>query len=518
MRLLTALCCALWLALPARPVVAETGLDQPPRVDVFGERLDISFREVEIAEAVELLSRRGKRNIILSDGIKGTITVNLFNVTVEEAVRIIAEGAGHAVEFRDRTFFIIRRDDVGKFSQGGIMEVKAFGIQYSDVNVVSNIVKEQLSKFGNVTVLPGRGMLVVRDRPDFMRAIEHVIRAVDREPQQILIEARILEITLDDTQAVGVDWAKAVTSGKTVFNDAGAGQVLTQNFATTVGPGLFFNFFTPELGVLLSALETKGRLRTLSTPTLLAVENQESNVIIGDRLGYQVTTTINNVTTESVEFLDSGVILRVTPSVDRDDRVLLKVHPQVSTGVIAAGIPSLSTTEVTTTLLIPDGQTTFIGGLIRQNISENRDGVPYLSDIPLIGGLFGAEEKTNLRTETVVLITPYIVRDGIPPGNQEQVDKALENKRILEGEAERINEIINESRSGWLHPRNPSAPAVPDELLPDMMPPLDPAFAPGTAPPPPDAAAPATRPMTRQQQQQLDADIEALQRRLAEDS
>jgi len=162
---------------------------------------------------------------------------------------------------------------------------------------------------------------------------------------------------------------------------------------------------------VLNVLNEKGRVRTLSTPKLLALENQEASVIIGERQGYRVTTTINQVTTESVEFLESGVILNVIPSVDGQGRILMEIHPEVSTGTIQAGIPDKSTTEVTTVLLAEDGQTIFIGGLIKNSTDYQRNGLPVLGDIPVMGRLFSdIEEKVGM-TETVVLITPYLIKD-----------------------------------------------------------------------------------------------------------
>ena len=103
-----------------------------------------------------------------------------------------------------------------------------------------------------------------------------------------------------------------------------------------------------------------GRVRTLSTPKLLALEHEEAEVIIGDRIGYRVTTTINQVTTESIEFLESGIILNVQPYVDRNGRIMMDIHPEVSTGTITNdGMPNQTTTEVTTQLLADDGQTIF---------------------------------------------------------------------------------------------------------------------------------------------------------------
>ena len=122
-----------------------------------------------------------------------------------------------------------------------------------------------------------------------------------------------------------------------------------------------------------------------------------------------MTTTINQITTETIEFLQSGVILNVTAAVDRAGKVLLKIHPEVSNGTVQDGIPSQTTTEVTTQLLADDGQRIFIGGLLRTTDTVSRVGLPVLSQIPVLGALFSQNEERTVNTETVVLITPYIV-------------------------------------------------------------------------------------------------------------
>jgi type II secretory pathway component GspD/PulD (secretin) len=165
-----------------------------------------------------------------------------------------------------------------------------------------------------------------------------------------------------------------------------------------------------QLDVFLSALSSQGRVHTLSTPKLLALENQEAQAVIGERVGYKVTTTINQVTTESIQFLDTGVILKVTPSVDQRGRVLLNIHPEVSSASLASGIPSKKSTEVTTQLLCEDGQSVFIGGLIKRVSSKRRTGVPVLGDLPAVGALFSSTEEIGTTTETVVVITPRVVK------------------------------------------------------------------------------------------------------------
>jgi len=178
----------------------------------------------------------------------------------------------------------------------------------------------------------------------------------------------------------------------------------------------------------------------LSTPKLLALEGQEASVIIGDRRGFQVTTTINQVTSETIEFLESGVILRVTPQVDEDGNVLLDVHPEVSTGnVDANGIPSQVTTEVTTQLLVPSDRTAFIGGLIKHTATISQDGVPVLRRVPVIRRMFSNEERTEVNTETIVLITPRIVDTLDDAWNQEATDAVEEVDAEVSNAAEAMD-------------------------------------------------------------------------------
>ena len=283
-------------------------------------------------------------------------------------------------------------------------------------------------------------MLVVEDMPEYVSRVESILAEVDVQPKQILIEAKVLEVTLDDSDTFGVDWARLFTT------ESGNGRVGVTGLTSKGSPGLFFEIMTPHIEAALNTLETKGRVRTLSTPKLLALENQEASVIIGDRLGFKVTTTINQVTTESVEFLESGIILRVTPSVDAQGRVMLNIHPEVSNGKINDGIPSQTTTEVTTKFLANDGQTIFIGGLLKNSTTESRDGVPVLGSLPAIGSLFSKRERVSLNTETVVLITPYIVHGTEHPVHAEQKARVDQADHALQKDSNRIRKYFNRNK------------------------------------------------------------------------
>jgi type II secretory pathway component GspD/PulD (secretin) len=397
------------------------------------QRFTLNQRDVPIAEAMDQLSRQTRVNVLLSREVVGNVSFNLYDVTVDEAIRSIASAAGYAVEKVGDSYFVIGREEAKLYSQGGVTTARAFPIQYADPAEVLNLLTPYLSGYGKITSLPERKMIVVEDTAPFVARVQSILEQVDRRPNQILIEARILEVTLDDEESYGIDWQKAFSSGD------GDGSVGTRGLDAAGGSatrGMFLSVVRPDIEGALSLLSEQGRVRTLSTPQLLALENQEASVIVGDRQGYRVTTTINQVTTESIEFLESGVILRVTPTVDSMGRIMLSIHPEVSTGTIVGGIPSQSTAEVTTRLLVPSGRTVFIGGLMKHSLTQRNQGVPGLKRVPVLRRLFSNDVKTGNNTETVVLITPHIVSDNGSTIEADKVETVREAERLLKSEAE----------------------------------------------------------------------------------
>ena len=403
------------------------------------EKISLTFHDVEISEAMEMLAVKERVNIVLAKDVQGTISVNLYNVSLRQAILSIADAAGYAVEYRNGSYFVLNREESGKYAQSGLTELRAFKVEYSDASVVEQILENYLSEYGNITNLAERKMLVVEDLPSFISRIEKILAEIDLEPKQIFIEAKILEISLRETESFGLDWAKLFSS------DGGSGVVGTRGLSNPLSPGLFFDLVTPNVEVALDALFARGRLQTLSTPKLLALEDQEAEVIIGDRLGFRVTTTINQVTSETIEFLESGVILRVLPSVDGQGRIMLTIHPEVSTGRVEDGIPNQQTTEVTTQMLVEDGQTVFIGGLIRRSLDQNREGVPVLGDIPIVGRVFSNKFDSSINTETVVMITPHIVDNHNNVNNAREKARAIRIENVLGNRAEEIDTNINDN-------------------------------------------------------------------------
>jgi len=387
------------------PAVVPTVVVPPAPRD---SRVTVSFRDVSMAEAFEMLSRKERVNVVLGKGVTGQVNCNLYDVPLKEAIIAIADSAGYGVLERHGGFIVLPRGDSGQ-GGGELVDtvIRTYKLQYAKPAKVEEILSKHLSGYGKVTFLKERNLLIVEDLRPAVERLEMLLRQIDRAPRQIRIEAKILEVTLDDSETFGLDWAKLFSG------DGGDGTVGLQGFASPDATGFIAKLVDAyNVSFVLNALSDRGRVHTLSTPKLLALEDEEASVIIGDRQGYKVTTTINQVTTESIEFLESGVILKVTPSIDDQGRILMAIHPEVSTGTIQDGLPSQTTTEVETELFAQNGRPIFIGGLIKSSSSFSRAGVPFLGSIPGIGRLFSSTEEIVINTETIILITPYILTDG----------------------------------------------------------------------------------------------------------
>ena len=385
------------------------------------------FRDTPVAELFEMISRSERLNIMLGKDVSGNVAVSLYDVTPREAIYAIAEAGGYQVIARGAGYVIVNpATAMPDHTPPAPMIVRALKVQYSEPQLVADLLGKHVGKGGKLTLLPLRKMIVVEDTVEGMARIEALLREIDQQPKQILIEAKILEITLDENQNFGIDWTR-------VFSADGVNNYGMRGLASRGSPTFFLNFVNRNIEVYLSALSNKGLVRTLATPKLMTLENMEASTNIGDKLGYRLTTTINNVTSESIEFLETGVILRILPSVDANGHIRMTVRPEVSSGSVLGGIPSKKTTEVATQLVAKDGQTILIAGLIKATEGKRRIGIPYLSDVPVVGALFSSNERTGGSTETIVLITPRVVSDNgfaqenLPIEQVEQAQRQMQN-------------------------------------------------------------------------------------------
>ena len=438
-------------------MVGQAGAGPP--IDVSGTDsglLSLVVRDTPIEEVFEMLSRKERVSILVSKGVEGAVSLNLFDVTLDRAVEAIAESGGYVAERRPSGYVILQRKEAGLEKARANTIVRALKVQYSDPTSVAEILSKHVSRYGEVNVFEARRLVVVEDLPDFVEKIERLLAEIDREPRLILIEAKILEITLDESDVFGIDWEQFFTHGE------GAGSFGARGLSSGT-TGFFLEFLTPNIELALDALSDQGRVRTLSTPTLLAIEHEPAEVIIGERLGFRVTTTINAVTTESVEFLESGVILRFTASVDRVGRILLEVHPEVSTGLISDGLPSQTTAEVTTKLLTEEGEKVFIAGLIKNRTTQGRSGVPWLMEVPLVGRLFSRNEDIVVSSETVVVIAAHVLPEGRRALSEERMKALPGIERVLQQKGAKVDRFFGGTKDspGNRPGAEPTAPDSP---------------------------------------------------------
>ncbi|MBI4716100.1 MAG: hypothetical protein HY760_09240 [Nitrospirae bacterium] len=380
--------------------------DNPAEISVPQEtrKISLSLKEADLYDVLKMFSEKGGWNLVMGEKVSGKVSLELHDVRIEEALAAVMNVGGYAIEQKGDLLFVRSKEKVAGPSFPQTVEHRTFRIHYASVEETSEVIKKYLSPHGSLTIHKSSNTLFIEDLPDVLAKIESILQDLDRPPTQVLIEAKIMEVRLTDDLSFGVDWKKVFTERKTT------GTLQTSGFSRSQGggPGFFFSLATPDVNIFLDALQQKGILNTLATPKILALNHKPAQIVIGGRLGYRVTATTNQVTTESVEFLDIGTQLRFTPHIADHGNILMEIHPEISDGVVTEGLPSKTTTEVTTTLLAKDGETVLIGGLIRERNEGIDTQVPGLGGIPFLGSLFKRNEDKSSKTEIIVLITPHL--------------------------------------------------------------------------------------------------------------
>lgn len=254
--------------------------------------------------------------------------------------------------------------------------------------------------------------IVVKALPTDYRAIKLIIEAVDATPQQVFIEALILEVVLDDTLDYGTQWLWDMGSLKLGGLHGVKGEV------SRTGGRPFMQYTKGNFEILIDIIATNKNTKVLSAPHLLVRDEQPAHIQVGEEVpiktssGQQQGTT---VTFEQVQYRDTGVILTVTPHIAENDFITLDVKQEVSNvnrTLTQQSNPTFTTRQAETSLVIKSGHTISLGGIIQQNDEKSIDKIPFLGDIPFLGNLFKSTSIINKRTELIMLITPYIANNA----------------------------------------------------------------------------------------------------------
>jgi type II secretory pathway component GspD/PulD (secretin) len=249
---------------------------------------------------------------------------------------------------------------------------------------------------------------------------------------------------------LGVEWSALigdVNVGTSSFSRAVLPTDQEVSPVPDTGSGLFFNILTgtdPQFAAAIDALQEKTNVNTLSSPKVLAIHGEPAKVQVGGQQGYSVAQTNLGVTSENIQFIDTGIVLEIVPYIDDDGNVLLNVKPSITSAQLEEGIPVTRTAFVETWLVAESGETVLIGGLIQDSITKTRSEVPCLGDLPLLGPLFGSRGRSVDKVELVVLITPSVV-----DRKKKSVDELEAIKRINQAEEKLKQEPLPPHRQIW---------------------------------------------------------------------
>ncbi len=376
--------------------------------------ITLVVRDKSLSQVLALIAQTQNLNIVASNDIDALISITLRDVPIEEALTAILSVANYTWVKRNNIILITSLTDSANLSadvQG--RQIQVFDLDFTSATAISETVKNFLSPVGKVTIgssSPSNNRLtqerlVVEDLPESLARIADYIAQVDQAPRQVLIETHVLQVDLDDTTKCGVDLNNLIRISGSKLNLTTTGfadQNASQAFLATLSGG--------DVGGVIEALETTTDAKTLGSPKLLVLNEQEARLQVGQHLGFKVTTTTETSTLQNVQFLDVGVVLRIVPRITRDNRVLLHVKPEVSKGDVnpETGLPESDTAELETDVMLNDNQGMVIGGLIKESDSTKQSKVPYLGNVRGIGFLFRHSEVSKTRSEIIVALVPRI--------------------------------------------------------------------------------------------------------------
>lgn len=269
-------------------------------------------------------------------------------------------------------------------------------------------------QFDNVTVIADEGTnsIMTIATPDRYAIVEAALRQLDVQPVQVLIEATIIEVMLNDRLEYGVRWFFESGNGAATLSEFEGGGV------SEVFPGFNFVLDTSDVRAVVSALDSVSNVEIVSSPSLMVLNNETARLEVGDEIPIVTRTAVGVGTsdapiTNEIERRQTGVILEITPRVNASGLVLLDIMQEVSnvSGADVSGFTPIAQRRFESSVLLRDRETIALGGLVRNNRSKGKSGIPLLSDIPVLGALFGARNLRADRTELLVVIRPIVVRN-----------------------------------------------------------------------------------------------------------
>jgi len=441
------------VAFPTTPMQVEDRRARPAT-----RRVDLDLKDADIHNVFRILADVGSVNVVAADNVAGSVTIRMKNVPWDEALETILRAKKLGMERRGNIVRIALAADLAQERELKIkemksrlqlepLEVRLIPVSYATAADMAARAKEMVSPRGSLTVDPRTNVIVAQDVAGNLNRIEELIRALDTQTPQVLIEARIVEATSTFKRDVGIQWGGDVAFSPGTGNETGTSfpssiglvggasdantptaglsprvnQVTNPNFAVnlpaTVGTGaggalgltLGSIDNTVNLAVRLSAAESNGMLRVVSSPRVLALDNHEARIVQGTLIPF------SQVSAQGVQtvFQEARLQLLVIPHVTADGSVAMHVRvnrdePDFNQ-TSARGDPTILRREAETELIVRDGHTAVIGGIYSRNTGRNVNQIPILGDIPVLGVMFQRRTSSDARSELVIFLTPRIV-------------------------------------------------------------------------------------------------------------
>ena len=399
------------------------------------KRISVDFRETPIADVLRSMAQQVDIDIIKSPDVIGNVTATLTDVPLDEALTNILSAHGYAYLQSENMIRIVPIEQIAQVEQKLINRV--YRITYADVTEVYQALRGFITKDGDIAFNKGTSNLMITETERRIEAIDTFIEEVDRITAQIMVEARIYDVTSSDSLDFGIQWTIGRnTSFSNGINVLGGATGTTDPFITGAMSGvtdqasgidalLRFGILNSTLNIdaIIRAEQEEVTAKLLANPRIMVLDNEEAMIKIVEEIPFQeLTETAQAGQIGTTEFREVGVELRVIPHVTRDGMIRLSLNPRfsVNTGkVVIPGTnlsspqPIVATREALTTALIRDGQTVVIGGLRKQDILKQQTKIPLLGDMPIIGGLFKFEGERTVNNELVVFITPHIIEEPV---------------------------------------------------------------------------------------------------------
>jgi type IV pilus assembly protein PilQ len=432
-----------------------------------GERLTLNFQDIDVRAVLQLLADTSGQNIVVSDTVKGRVTLRLQNVPWDQAMDIVLRTKGLDMRRKDNVILVAPQAEIADrekaelAAQKDIQELVPLRTEFLQINYakaadIAKLLKSGgggslLSERGNVSIDDRTNTLLVQDTAEKIDQIRAMVATLDIPIRQVLIESRIVIVSDDFSRDLGVRAGFTQIgdsigdlyslSGSAQATDTMMGSAL-DNLANTGSPypvqipfGNFdrynvnmpvgnpagriamsiLNFDQFLIDLEISAAQSEGKAEIVSSPKVITSNQREAVIEQGVEIPYQESSSSGATTTQ---FKKAVLSLKVTPQITPDDRIILDLEVNKdSVGELVASatggfVPSIDTRSVTTQVLVNDGQTVVLGGIMETERRESEKKVPFLGDVPGLGALFRTRGKINNRAELLIFVTPKILREG----------------------------------------------------------------------------------------------------------